>query len=170
MAEKDFVSAFGLGEEALRAMGKLARQITNQGGQEEDVRLIGNERILQRVAKVLARAGQLTRKFSVNGGGGFEGWVEIFLVSFDIKTIDELGGALESWGMSRLANANELLDLCRRYPGFLQDENDLIIVGEHDDKDVYFVVAEVAKGGVIRRHIPSNEVITPDKFLFALIL
>lgn len=167
MSEENLGRAYGLGAEAMKVMANLARQVKAQCGQEEDVRLLANEQVLERVAKVLARAGQLTRKFSVNTTDGSNGWIEIFLVNFVINTINELGEALKSCGMACLATKAELDNLWQSYPGFLQDEDELIIVGSRDDEDGRYWV--MSKTGVVAQEITKDKIIN-NNYCFALII
>jgi len=130
MKGKELVSAYGLGAEAMKIMANLARQVRKQGGKEEDVRLLENETILQKVAKVLASAGILGRPFDILCHNGHDSWITVFLHWYDINSIADLGEAVASWNGLRLLTKDELEYMWQKYPNLLEYEKDLFIVGE----------------------------------------
>lgn len=169
MKGSELVHAYGIGAEVMKVVANLARQIKIQGGQEDDIRILErSEKILARVAKVLARAENLTRTLLVNGGSGFDGWADINLVEFSFKSISQLDSNLKSF-VSRLATKAELEDLQKRNPGLLDDEPDLIIVGEKretiSEAESFWMLT---KKGVAVGYIKTNEAVG-DNYLFALV-
>jgi len=166
MKGENLVSAFGVAAETMTALAKLARQAKKQGGREDDVRLLENDRILQRVALVLARAGNLSRELKINATGGFEGWINVFLLQFNLASITDSDRAVKSW-KCRLLTKAELDALWQGYPNLLQFEDELVIVGENIESigqnSKHWVMT---KAGVETRYIPLDEAIG-ENFRFA---
>lgn len=156
MSDRELVSAYGLGAEALKTMANLARQVQKQGGEEKDVRLLSSdEAMLERVAQVLARAGRLRRPFSVCPAG-FESRVEIFLNGFEGSPFSKIDFIVESWNC-RLATEDELRAWWLADPGFLRDEDDLIIIGERDGRGNDFWT--LTKSGLKTKYLPATSLI-----------
>jgi len=130
---EDLSRAYGVGAQAMLTMSKLTKQIKAKGGEEEDVRLLeNNDHVLENVARLLARAGRLLRPFSVNMDKGLE---DIFFIGLKIETVagiclEILPGGQDDWKVCRFATLDELRGLYDQYPGALQDEPDVMIIGE----------------------------------------
>lgn len=168
MKEEDLTRALGLSTEALQTMIKLIHQVRKQGGQDVDVRLLSQEKILERVAKVLARAGRLTRSFDVWMRNGPDSHVKIFFIGLNVASISDLTDRSLPDGC-RLATKAELERLLEDYPNILQDEDKLIIVGAGTESigtsPRHWVITK-EKGVTLNYLIPDGDPIG-DHFLFA---
>ncbi|MFA5124778.1 MAG: hypothetical protein WC473_03065 [Patescibacteria group bacterium] len=129
MSKSDLINACGLGSEILRIMTDLIHQVKNAGGDERDIRLLKDERILKRVATILARAGRLHKPFRVNSRSYPDGHVDVFFVGLKVKYLSDISSALPEH--CRLATCQELRDLWLEYSKELSGESDLKIIGDY---------------------------------------
>lgn len=163
MKGQDLVSAYGIGAEAMKCMADLARQIKKQGGREEDIRLLNDEKVLRRVARVLAGAGNSTRHFDVLSED--QDWARLFLMGLSINGISQLEESVATFGC-RLATKIEMGDFYQRYSKIFYYDDDLIIVGGKDQKTGQHQI--ITSKGVADLVITDNLVFT-DNYRFAVV-
>ncbi len=130
MSNTDFVSAFGQSAQILNLMSRLAHQLKTQGGEQSDIKLLENDRILERVAQVMIRAGQLRKPFHIWMENGPDSWIQIYLQEINCSNFSELNKSSFWQSGARLATTKELELLWKKYPDILKDEDELTIVGE----------------------------------------
>lgn len=169
MSEKDcLVTLFGKAAEMLVRLAALVRQIMKQGGQAEDINMLNDDRVLKRVAKVLASAGNLKRPFSVSVEGKT---IDIHLIGLTTKLMIDVEQGLPGKNVWRLAKAEELFNLALEHLGFLDEEDGLLIISERvdDDGDSHcrWLLSE-KRGHAYKQWFKNNERV-PRNCLFAVV-
>lgn len=159
-------SAFGQSAQALTTLAALTRQVIKQNGMEEDIDLLSEDRILERVAKTLARAGRLRRPFDVWMRNGPDSHIQVFFISLNARIIEMLDDPNCLPNGYRFANQKEMEYLLFDNRDILADEDDLIIVGQKNSRfvDNRFVILKV--GGATSMHFPNGNI--PQNTLFAV--
>lgn len=178
MNNDDFERAFGISSQALTTLVKLAKQVKHQGGKKEDITLLDNEQVLQRVARVIARAGRLTRPFRINFIGGVDNWIDVQFMKLPINKISELESFVEELGC-RLATESELRDLYIKNPEIFFDETDydigLCIIGtkvtrpHRASEEVVHYHYELTKKGIAEKPFFTNVEDIGKEYTFAVV-
>ena len=123
---------FGKSAEYTVRLAALAKQIKKQGGNVEDLEMIFNDKILCRIAKILAAAGRLKRPFTVwNQEVGKH--ISISFIDLNVKTVKELYGSNCLPYGCRFVSESELSRLEQDNQGLLAYEDGLVIIGQKDD-------------------------------------